>query len=74
MKRVSVQSSNICSIGYDENQSILQVEFNNGSIYNYYNVPRVIYSELINAESHGRYLDKHVKKAGFRYTDRKSVV
>ena len=35
MKRVSVQSSNICSIGYDENQSILQVEFNNGSIYNY---------------------------------------
>ena len=48
MKRVSVQSSNICSIGYDENQSILQVEFNNGSIYNYYNVPRVIYSELIN--------------------------
>lgn len=67
MKRVSVQSSNICSIGYDENQSILQVEFNNGSIYNYYNVPRVIYSELINAESHGRYLDKHVKKASFRY-------
>ena len=67
MKRVSVQSSNICSIGYDENQSILQVEFNNGSICNYYNVPRVIYRELINAESHGRSLDKHVKKAGFRY-------
>lgn len=65
MKRVFVQSSNISSIGYDENQSILQVEFNNGSIYNYYNVPKTIYSELINAESHGKYLDNQ---------DRKSVV
>lgn len=67
MKRLFVESSNICSIGYDGNQSVLQVEFNNGSIYNYYNVPKRIYSELINAESYGRYLDKHVKKAGFRY-------
>lgn len=67
MKRIYVESSNIKSIGYDEIMNILQVEFKNGSIYNYFDIPKIIYTNLINAESHGKYLDKYIKKSGFKY-------
>lgn len=68
VKRDYVESSNIKSIGYDVIKEILEVEFINGSIYNYHKVPQLIYKELINADSHGKYLDRYVKKAGYRYT------
>jgi len=67
VKRVFVESSNVKSIGYDISKRILEVEFNDGSIYNYYEVPQLIYKELIEADSHGKYLDKHIKKAGYKY-------
>ena len=61
MKRISVSSSNIASIGYDSNSQILEVEFNNGSIYQYFNVPDSVYQGLMNASSHGIYLNQYVK-------------
>ena len=39
MDRQSVRSSNISSIGYDENNRILEIEFRHGGIYQYLNVP-----------------------------------
>ena len=43
MERKNVVSSNIKSIGYDESAMVLEVEFNNGAVYQYYNVPLYIY-------------------------------
>lgn len=67
MERKNVVSSNIKSIGYDESAMVLEVEFNNGAVYQYYNVPLYIYEGLMAADSHGRYLDQYVKKGGYRY-------
>lgn len=67
MQRTHVSSSHIKSVGYDSASAILEIEFLDGSIYQYYNVPAYIYLGLMNASSHGIYLDRHVKKAGFRY-------
>lgn len=67
MKRQSVISSNLASVGYDPSSSILEVEFNNGSIYQYYDVPTQIYNDLMSASSHGKYLDQNVKKGGYSY-------
>lgn len=67
MQRTHVSSSNIESIGYDSSSATLEVRFLNGSIYQYYNVPAYVYIGLMNASSHGSYLDKHVKKAGYSY-------
>lgn len=61
MERQRVTSSNIASIGYDEETATLEVEFNNGGIYHYFDVPSNVYSELISAESHGKYLAAHIK-------------
>ncbi|WP_132833697.1 KTSC domain-containing protein [Sphingomonas sp. PP-CC-3G-468] len=61
MQRQSVSSSNIASIGYDEPTSLLEVEFLNGGIYHYFNVPSFVYEQLISAPSHGIYLNTNIK-------------
>ena len=63
MQRYSVASSNIASIGYDANTETLEVEFLNGSVYQYYNVPRNMYDQLIAEGSKGRFLNTYIKNA-----------
>ncbi|GAA5136140.1 KTSC domain-containing protein [Alloalcanivorax gelatiniphagus] len=61
MERISVSSSNIASIGYDEGEKILEVEFLNGGVYQYFDVPQETYEGFINAESHGKFLWAYVR-------------
>ena len=53
MDRTYVSSSNIASIGYDPMQMILEVEFLNGSIYQYYDVPEALYEGIMSASRTG---------------------
>lgn len=68
MHRKPVSSSNIASIGYDQATHILEVEFLNGSVYQYLNVPSPVHQALMNAGSHGTYLNAEIKP---RYQFRK---
>lgn len=61
MRRQLVISSNLASVGYDASSMILEVEFNNGSVYQYYGVPSIVYQGLMSASSHGSYLAQNVK-------------
>ncbi|PJI47608.1 MAG: KTSC domain-containing protein [Pseudomonas sp.] len=61
MERTPVQSSNISSIGYNPSTETLEVEFNNGSIYEYYGISESTYNELMNSNSHGSYLAANIK-------------
>ena len=65
MNRIPVSSSNLRSVGYDASQYTLEIEFHNGSIYQYFNVPQVVYQGLLAASSHGQYFDQHIRKAGY---------
>lgn len=67
MERQIVSSSNIASIGYDDTTSTLEIEFLNGSVYHYYDVPRREYQGLMQAESHGKYLAANIK-GKYRYS------
>lgn len=60
MKRLPVNSSNILSIGYDEDSQILEIEFKTGRVYRYSNVPPHVYAGLMKSESHGKYFLKHI--------------
>ncbi|MFT6923841.1 MAG: hypothetical protein ACJA1C_002861 [Crocinitomicaceae bacterium] len=60
MNRTAVSSSNISSIGYDENNSTLEVEFKNRRIYHYFNVPSQEHANLMRASSHGKHLANHI--------------
>lgn len=61
MHREPVISSNLHSVGYDETNNVLEIEFNSGGIYQYYNVPQSVYRGLMNASSHGKYFHAHIK-------------
>ena len=68
MEREQVSSSNLKSIGYDINTSILEVEFKNGRVYQYFNVPINVYNAIINASSIGKYLNSNIVGV-YKYTE-----
>lgn len=61
MERITVGSSNLASVGYDQSSSTLEIEFNSGGVYQYYEVPSHIYDELMNASSLGSYFHHNIK-------------
>lgn len=63
MRRDSVASSNIVSIGYDSASETLEIEFQNGGVYQYYNVPQSIFDALMAAPSHGKFFASQIKNA-----------
>ena len=67
MERESVSSSNIASIGYEENSETLEIEFLNGGVYQYFDVPKQVYDGLMGADSHGKYLAANIKGT-YRYS------
>jgi len=61
MQRQSVRSGHIKSIGYSPSQQMLEVEFTDGNVYQYYGMPKKEYIAMMEAWSHRRKLDKHIK-------------
>jgi hypothetical protein len=61
MERQSVSSSNLVSVGYDEDSSTLEVEFKGGALYRYLNVPSFEYERLMAASSHGIYFNANIR-------------
>lgn len=67
MNRTPVSSSNVASVGYDLSTLTLEVEFNDGSVYQYFDVPDTVYQELMRAGSIGKFLHANIKN-NYRYT------
>jgi hypothetical protein len=68
MERQRVASSNIRSVGYDPDAQVLEIEFQDGAVYQYSGVPSAVYAGLLSAGSAGRYSHAHIKG---RYPHRK---
>jgi tyrosyl-tRNA synthetase len=62
VRKFSVESSVIKSIGYNPANQILQIEFENTGVYLYHDVPAEVYAGLMNADSHGHYFNEYIKK------------
>lgn len=67
MSRTPVSSSNLASVGYEVASRTLEVEFLNGTIYQYANVPSERYSGLLNASSKGDYFNFYIKEGGYSF-------
>ena len=61
MNRIYVSSSYLHSVWYNEASMTLEIEFNSGGVYAYYDVPESIYNGLMNAPSHGKYFHQYIK-------------
>lgn len=58
---ITVSSSQISEIGYDETNEDLYVTFKSGVTYKYFNVPFGVYQLLLNTTSIGKTLNEVVK-------------
>lgn len=56
MDRVTVQSSNVRSIGYDAANRLLEVEFRSGDVYRYEDVLLSEHEELMAAKHKGKFV------------------
>jgi len=63
MEREMVDSATVLSIGYEPTSSTLEVEFKNGRVYQYYNVPEPIYQQLMASDSKGKFMHAYIKPA-----------
>lgn len=61
VEMMSVSSSNVQSIGYDDETQILYVYILNCTMYIYKGVPSSEFNGLINAPSVGSYLHRNIK-------------
>lgn len=73
MRMIPVESSNIKAVGWEPTSEVsehgtLRVEFRNGAVYEYDDVPRLVFTELVGAESVGAYFHREIKG---RYPTRK---
>jgi len=60
------ESSNIARFSYDDTSYVLKVEFKNGGLYDYFDVPQHIFEGMRSAPSKGQYLAQQIKGA-YRY-------
>jgi hypothetical protein len=61
MRRDRVSSSSIASVGYDEPEHVLEIEFHNGNVYRYLDVPAAVHRLLLQAQSIGEFVNTVVK-------------
>jgi hypothetical protein len=67
MHRTRLRSTDRIAAGYDGERHLLEVEFEDGRIYQYEGVPMEVYHDLLESAAPGKYLDARVKKGGYRY-------
>jgi len=67
MDRVPVSSTDLAEVGYDPGSMTLEILFIKGGLYQYFDVPEMVFQELLQADSKGRYLNMNIKKH-YRYT------
>ena len=60
------ESSNIARFRYDNDNSILEIEFSKGGTYQYFEVPETVFEGMQSASSKGQYLAQSIKGV-YRY-------
>ena len=60
--RQPVESTAIAKIGYSKRRHILEIEFVNGAVYRYLDVPATVYRDLMSSESKARFYDSNIRR------------
>lgn len=62
-----INSEALRSIGYDPERRVLEIEFEGGTVYRYFDVPASVHAGLMTAASHGSYFSDCIRDAGFDF-------
>jgi len=66
LPQASLDSSSLLSVGYSGESGIMEIAFQNGSLYRYFAVPPHVYEALLTASSKGRYFNIAIRPC-FRF-------
>ena len=66
MRVVTVESTTLARVAYDEASKVLQLEFCSRAVYLYFDVPTAVHQALLAAPSMGRYFN-HAIRGRFPY-------
>ncbi|MDO9382188.1 MAG: KTSC domain-containing protein [Hyphomicrobiaceae bacterium] len=58
---IPVESSAIIAVDYDPGAGVLTVQFTGMAIYEYADVPKIVFQELMAAESKGTYFALYIR-------------
>ena len=78
--RQPVTSSSLASVGYDAEASVLEVEFTDGRVYRFLDVPEFLFRGLMLAPSKGVFYNRNIEDRyfdwdhAFDYRDRDALV
>lgn len=61
IRRQPVESHAIAAVGYSQQLHALEIEFRNGAIYRYLDVPGERFRDLLAAESKARFYDRNIR-------------
>jgi hypothetical protein len=67
MNVITVESTTLSTIAYDDARNRLQLEFCSGAIYPYFDVPAAVHADLLRATSKGTYFHRMIR-GRFAYT------
>ncbi|HSX32332.1 MAG TPA: non-canonical purine NTP pyrophosphatase [Candidatus Saccharimonadales bacterium] len=73
MQRLPVDSSDIVSMGYDPKAQVLEIEFKENRLYQYYDVDQDVYNRFTKADSYGEFFFAHITKH-YRYKRIQDIV
>jgi len=66
MNWIDVSSTNLSRVRYDESSLTLEIEFQGGRVYQYFDLPKHIFEELVRADSKGKFFHEQIK-GHYRY-------
>jgi len=59
MRRMPVKSTVIAEVGYED--EVMEIRFNNGGIYRYFNISPEVCLNLLRADSKGRFFNQEIR-------------
>jgi hypothetical protein len=61
MNRAPVDSTTLASVAFHFQLHVLELEFRNGALYRYFDVPPCVHDALLEADSKGWYFNHHIR-------------
>ena len=62
MKPIVVESTTLATVAYDAEQELLQLEFRDRALYQYFRVPAEVHAALLHAPSKGAYFNRVIRE------------
>lgn len=61
VERTPVTSSNVKSVGHNPDDNTLAIEYKDGSVYHYHDVPKDVHEQLVSSKSVGGFIYSSIK-------------